>query len=382
MGRRGNSEGSIYAWKRGGKKIGYRGAYFVDTAEGPKRRYITGKTREDVAEKLAKAISDRDGGLVFDAGSLTAGEYLARWLSDSVRGTVRSSTYRSYGRVVNGHLVPGIGREKLAKLRPDHIRRLYRDMLDAGKSTRTVQYAHTLLKRALTQAVMDGLIPRNAAEAVKPPKLQREEIQPLNADQVWALLDASEEADDRLRTFYAVAVRTGMRPGEMLALRWSDVDLDANAGGNATARINRSLSDGEFTAPKTARSRRRITLSPATVAALKSHRKRQLEERMSKAGLWEDHDLVFPSSVGTPKSQRNLNREFKAAAKRAGLPEHFKLYDLRHTCATLLLSRNIHPKYVQELLGHASIALTLDTYSHVIPGMDGGTGGAIDEALG
>jgi integrase len=204
----------------------------------------------------------------------------------------------------------------------------------------------------------------------------------LNADQVRALLDASEEADDRLRTFYAVAVRTGMRPGEMLALRWSDVDLDANAGGNATARINRSLSDGEFTAPKTARSRRRITLSPATVAALKSHRKRQLEERMSKAGLWEDHDLVFPSSVGTPKSQRNLNREFKAAAKRAGLPEHFKLYDLRHTCATLLLSRNIHPKYVQELLGHASIALTLDTYSHVIPGMDGGTGGAIDEALG
>lgn len=380
MGRRGNSEGSIYAWKRGGKKIGYRGAYFVDTAEGPKRRYIAGKTREDVAEKLAKAISDRDGGLVFDAGSLTAGEYLARWLSDSVRGTVRNSTYRSYGRVVNGHLVSGIGREKLAKLRPDHIRRLYRDMLDAGKSTRTVQYAHTLLKRALTQAVMDGLIPRNAAEAVKPPQLRREEIQPLNADQVRALLQAAEEADDRLRTFYAVAVRTGMRPGEMLALRWSDVGLEDN--GNATVRINRALSEGEFTAPKTARSRRRITLSPATVAALKSHRKRQLEERMSKAGLWEDHDLVFPSSVGTPKSQRNLNREFKIAAKRAGLPEHFKLYDLRHTCATLLLSRNIHPKYVQELLGHASIALTLDTYSHVMPGMDGGTGGAIDEALG
>ncbi len=109
---------------------------------------------------------------------------------------------------------------------------------------------------------------------------------------------------------------------------------------------------------------------------------RSVEERMTKAGLWRDHGLVFPSSVGTPKSQRNLNREFKAAAKRAGLPDHFKLYDLRHTCATLLLSRNIHPKYVQELLGHASIALTLDTYSHVMPGMDGGTGGAIDEALG
>ena len=374
MGKRGNGEGSIYPHKRGGVKVGYRGSYWVDTAEGPKRRYITGETREDVAEKLAKAISDRADGLVFDAGSTTTGEYLTRWLSDSVRGTVQGSTYRSYGRVVDGHLVPGVGRVKLAKLRPDHIRRLYRSMLDAGKATRTVQYAHTLLKRALAQAVMDGLIPRNAAEAVRPPKLKRDEIQPLNADQVRALLDAS---DERSCALYTVAVRTGMRPGEILALRWSDVDLEAG-----TVQINRALSEGEFSTPKTPRSRRRISLSPATVAALKAHRKRQLEECMAKAGLWEDHGLVFPSSVGTPKSQRNLNREFKNAAKRAGLPDHFKLYDLRHTCATLLLARNVHPKYVQELLGHASIALTLDTYSHVIPGMDGGTGGAIDEALG
>jgi integrase len=374
MGKRGNGEGSIYPHKRGGVKVGYRGSYWVDAAEGPKRRYITGETREDVAEKLAKAISDRADGLVFDAGSTTTGEYLTRWLSDSVRGTVQGSTYRSYGRVVDGHLVPGVGRVKLAKLRPDHIRRLYRSMLDAGKATRTVQYAHALLKRALAQAVMDGLIPRNAAEAVRPPKLKRDEIQPLNADQVRALLDAS---DERSCALYTVAVRTGMRPGEILALRWSDVDLEAG-----TVQINRALSEGEFSTPKTPRSRRRISLSPATVAALKAHRKRQLEERMAKSGLWEDHGLVFPSSVGTPKSQRNLNREFKNAAKRAGLPDHFKLYDLRHTCATLLLSRNVHPKYVQELLGHASIALTLDTYSHVMPGMDGGTGGAIDEALG
>jgi integrase len=374
MGKRGNGEGSIYPHKRGGVKVGYRGSYWVDTVEGPKRRYITGETREDVAEKLAKAISDRAGGLVFDAGSTTTGEYLTRWLSDSVRGTVQGSTYRSYGRVVDGHLVPGVGRVKLANLRPDHIRRLYRSMVDAGKATRTVQYAHTLLKRALAQAVMDGLIPRNAAEAVRPPKLKRDEIQPLNADQVRALLDAS---DERSYALYTVAVRTGMRPGEILALRWSDVDLEAG-----TVQLNRALSEGEFSTPKTPRSRRRISLSPATVAALKAHRKRQLEERIAKAGLWEDHGLVFPSSVGTPKSQRNLNREFKNAAKRAGLPDHFKLYDLRHTCATLLLARNVHPKYVQELLGHASIAQTLDTYSHVIPGMDGGTGGAIDEALG
>ncbi len=377
MAKRGNGEGSIYPFKRNGVKVGYRGSYWVDTAGGPKRRYITGKTRDDVRDKLTKALSDRAGGLVFDAGTTTMGEYLTQWLSDSVRGTVRESTYRSYKQVLNSQLVPGLGRVKLAKLRPDHVRKLYRDMLDRGLSTRTVQYAHTLLKRALTQAIHDGLIPRNVAEAVKPPKLKQDEIQPLSADQVRSLLQAADEAGDRLAILYTVAVRTGMRPGEMLALRWSDVDLETG-----TLQINRALSGGEFTPPKTARSRRRINLSPATAAALKSHRKRQLEERLAKAGLWQDYDLVFPSSVGTPKSQRNLNREFKATAKRAGLPEHFKLYDLRHTCATLLLSRNIHPKYVQELLGHASIALTLDTYSHVIPGMDGGTGGAIDEALG
>jgi len=336
MAKRGNGEGSIYPFKRNGVKVGYRGSYWVDTAGGPKRRYITGKTREDVAEKLAKAIYDRAGGLVFDAGTTTTGAYLTRWLSDSVRGTVRESTYRSYGRVVDGQLVPGVGRVKLAKLRPDHVRGLYRDMLDKGRSTRTVQYAHTLLKRALKQAVLDDLIPRNVADAVRPPQLKQDEIQPLSAEQVRALLEA---ADERSQALYAVAVRTGVRPGEILALRWSDVDLEAG-----TVQINRALSEGEFTPPKTARSRRRINLSPATAAALKSHRKRQLEERMAKAGLWEDHGLVFPSSVGTPKSQRNLNREFKAATKRAGLPEHFKLYDLRHTCATLLLSRNIHTR--------------------------------------
>jgi integrase len=123
-------------------------------------------------------------------------------------------------------------------------------------------------------------------------------------------------------------------------------------------------------------------LSAASIAALKAHRKRQLEERMRKAGLWRDHDLIFASAVGTPLSHRNVVRSFKALLNRAGLPLSTRLYDLRHTCATLLLGSNVHPKYVQELLGHASIALTLDTYSHVLKGMDGGIGGAMDEALG
>jgi integrase len=191
------------------------------------------------------------------------------------------------------------------------------------------------------------------------------------------LLKAAEE--DRLEVLYILAVHTGMRPGELLGLKWEDVDFNATGG---SLRVNRALSDGKLTATKTKRSRRRIDLSAGSVAALKAHRKRQLEERMQKAGLWRDHGLVFPSAVGTPLSHRNVVRSFKALLKRADLPVGTRLYDLRHTCATLLLNGNVHPKYVQELLGHASIAQTLDTYSHVLKGMDSGIGGAMDEALG
>ena len=145
---------------------------------------------------------------------------------------------------------------------------------------------------------------------------------------------------------------------------------------------NPAMSDGEFTPPTRAKSRRSIDLTAGSVVALRAHRKRQLGEMMRKAGLWQDHGLVFPSSVGTPLSHRNVVRSCKAVLRRAELPSSVRLYDLRHTCATLLLSRNVHPKYVQELLGHASIAQTLDTYSHVLPGMGGRITSAMEDALG
>jgi integrase len=376
--KRGNGEGSIYPVKdKNGRVVGYRGSYWVHTAEGPKRRYLSGKKREDVADKLARALSNRADGLIFDAGDLTVGKYLKRWLTDSVRGSVRPSTYESYRRQVERYVIAAVGRIKLMKLTHMHVQGLYRQMQDRGLSARTVQYTHAVLHRALKQAVRWTMVPRNVCEAVDVPQVRREEMRPLNAEQARRLLRAAN--GERLEAFYVLAVHTGMRPGELLGLRWEDVTL-TNAGG--TLRVNWTLSDGELTTPKTKGSRRRIKLSAGSIAALRAHRKRQLEEMMQRAGLWQDHGLVFPSSVGTPLSHRNLVRAFKALLKRAGLPSSIRLYDLRHTCATLLLSRNVHPKYVQELLGHASIAQTLDTYSHIIEGMDGGTTDAIEEALG
>ena len=304
------------------------------------------------------------------------GEYVERWLLTSAKGSVRESTYESYRKQVERYVVPAVGRVKLKRLSAMQIQGMYRAMLDRSLYPRTVQYTHAVLHRALGQAVRWGLIPRNVSEDVDRPRLRREEIRPLNRSQARLLLETARESGDRFEALYVLALHTGMRPGELLGLKWEDVDLDKRG-----LQLNRALAGKNLTAPKTKRSRRRIDLSAAGMAALKAHRKRQLEERIKRTGLWRDHGLVFPSAVGTPLSHRNVVRAFKDLLKRAGRPQSTRLYDLRHTCATLLLGSNVHPKYVQELLGHASIALTLDTYSHVLKGMDGGIGGVMDEAL-
>jgi integrase len=374
MGKRGNGEGSI-----GRRKDGlYMARYTVQTATGTKRKTLYGKTRSEVSAKLSKALTDREGGLTYDAGKQTVEEYLARWLSNSVRDTVRKRTYERYESIVRVHLAPAIGKVKLKALTPDHVRGLYRKKLDGGLAPRTVLHIHRTLSKALKQATDDGLIPRNAAAPVKPPRPTREEIRPLNREQVRALFEAARE--DRLEALYVVAVTAGLRRGELQGLKWEDLDLE---GG--TLQVRRTLSEPKggyiFEAPKSGKGRN-IRLTQRAKVALTRHRKRQLEERIRLGTLWQDHDLVFPSGAGTPVSGGNLNRAFKTLLKRAGLPHSFRFHDLRHTCATLLLRQGVNPKFVQELLGHRDVSLTLNTYSHVLPDMGDVAASAMDEALG
>ena len=374
--KRGNSEGSIYPHKRDGKKVGYRGAYTVHTAEGMRRRYVSGKSREEVRRKLAKAMADRDSGLVFDAGTLTVGEYLERWLKDSVRSTVRTSTYERHEGIVHTHLKPALGRIRVTNLTPTHVRGLHREKLDAGLAPATVRKIHSTLHKALSQAVSDGLIPRNAA-AVKAPRPDPEEMHPLSADEASALLKAAR--GERFEALYMLAITTGLRRGELLGLRWRDVDLESGVlrVGRALVREGGRYRLGET---KTKRGHRSIRLAPRAVSALGTHRKRQLEERMRLGDLYEDHGLVFATRKGTSVNPENLvKRSFKPLLERAGLPE-IRFHDLRHTCATLL-GRGVHPKLVQELLGHATIAMTLDTYSHFLPSMGDQTARAMEDAL-
>jgi integrase len=342
--RRGKGEGSIYKRKDGL----WVGQYHVDTGLQKKTKYIYGKTRKAVAAKLAKAIADRDTGLFFDSESLRVGQYLDKWLG-TVRDTVKDRTLQRHEEVVRLHLKPSFGKVRLDKLTAVQVQSLYLAKLDAGLSPRTVQIIHTTLHKALKQAVTWRLIPNNVARSVDPPQAPRKEIRPLSREQVKSLLAAAKETE--LYALYVLAVTTGMRQGELLGLKWEDVDL-----GRGTLQVRRTVFGGQISAPKTSRGKRSIALTRATVRALRGHPKRA--------------EWVFSSRVGTPIRCHNLiNRCWKPLLAKAGLPLDIRFHDLRHTCATLLLANGVHPKIVQEMLGHSTISITLDTYSHVLPNM-------------
>jgi integrase len=269
---------------------------------------------------------------------------------------------------------------KVKNLTATHVRGLIREKQDSGLAPATVRKIHSSLHKALSQAVSDGLVPRNAA-SVKAPRPTPEEMHPLSEDEAQALLNVARSHKDRFEALYVLAITTGLRRGELLGLRWEDVDLE-----RGVLRVGRALvrEGGRHTLGETEsrRGRRQVNLTPRTVSALKAHRKKQLEEKMKRASLYEDYGLIFATGVGTPVNPENLvKRSFKPLLKEAGLPE-IRFHDLRHTCATLLLGRGVHPKFVQELLGHATIAMTLDTYSHYLPSMGDQAAGAMGDALG
>ena len=375
---RANGDGDVFPRKhKPGKITSYRGAYV-----GPdgKRRYVSGKNKEEARKALQQARSNAYQGLVFDSQNMKVGEYLDRWLTDT-EGTVRQRTWERYESIVRVHIKPAFGRLKLGSLTPGHPRALYRKKLDSGLAPRTVNYIHTTLHKALKDALSDGLVPRNVATSVKAPRPEKPEIRPLAPDQARRLIAAANSAGDRFAALYVLALHCGLREGELLGLRWDDVDF---SGSCATVHVRRTLSETrtghKFEKPKNGKGRS-VKCSQKATEALRSHRARQGEERLRMGSLWQDNGLVFPTTVGTTMSGTNLlGRHFKPLLTKAELPA-IRLHDLRHTCATILLMAGKHPKYVQELLGHASINITLDTYSHVIEGMDGGLGDAMDEAL-
>jgi integrase len=346
-----------------------------------RQRWITQQIKAKLLEeghpeecRICGAKADR--GLIFDRADLKLGTYFDGWLKD-VRNTVRQRTWERYESIVRVHIKPALGAAKLQALTPNHLRPLPR------QARRWISATHRQLHPRDPAQSPQGHRERRAGPnyvaAVKSPRPEKPEIHPLSRVQARRLLDAASKQGDRFEALYIVAMHCGLREGELLGLRWEDLNLDAG-----TLAVRGTLSETrtghKFELPKNGKVRS-VKLSQRAVEALKSHRAHQNEERLKAGSLWQDHDLVFPTGIGTTMSGTNLTgRHFKPLLTKAGLPA-IRLHDLRHTCATILLMAGKHPKYVQELLGHASISITLDTYSHVVEGMDGGLAEAMDEAL-
>ena len=355
---------------------------FLGTNADGRRRYhnkVIRGTKKEALQYQTSVLSDLDRGTFIEPSKETLNEYLDRWLNTSAAPRLRERTLRDYRSLLARYVRPVLGHKMLPAVMPLDIQDLYTSMLESGLSPRTIRYTHAVLSSALKQAVKWQLLPRNAAEYVDLPRQKRTEMYAMSKDEVASFLATAKE--DRWGTLFLLAVTTGMRPGEYMGLQWKDVNLD-----EGMIHVNKSLvrnkSEWRFDEPKTAKSRRTVKLAPTVVKSLRAHRSKQAAERLRAGIRYQDYDLVFATDTGQPLESHNLiKRHFKPVLKQAGLQETIRLYDLRHTCATLLLAAGEHPKIVSEMLGHASIQLTLDTYSHVLPDMQQGAVAKLEDML-
>lgn len=326
------------------------------------RHSVYGKTKQEVSARLLDLLARREAGSPARDATATVRQVVDRWVTGSLAASDRrASTKATYESLLRRHVVPTIGGVRLDRLTPSHVEQVVVSMRAAGVSASTMRMVHTALRQAIDVAVRDGLVRRNVVRAVKRPAASRTEARYLTPDELHRLLATAE--GDRLEALWVLLALTGMRRGEALALRWSDVDLDAG-----TARVERTVAriGGEltFSPAKTERSRRTVPLSSPVVAALREHRRRQLEERMAAPGWNDVQGLVFVTRIGTPIEPHNAWRSFKALAAKAGL-EDVKIHTLRHSVASAALAAGVPIKVVADLLGHSSTAITADVYSHV-----------------
>ncbi len=340
--------------------------YLGRDADG-KRKYhnktIHGN-KKDAQAYLNKVLREKDLGVFVEPSHSSLNEYLDKWLDVAAKPRLREVTFASYRDLLRRYIPPHLGAYKLSQLTSVEVQPVYARLQEQGLSARTIRYVHSVLRNALSQAVKWRLLPHNPTELVDLPRQRRQEMRPLSPVEARAFLEAARE--DRHGTLFELLLTTGLRPGEALGLKWCDVDFEAGR-----LHIQRSLVPGKgLQEPKTPRARRVVPLPASMTQSLRGHRKRQLEERLQAGADWQEQDLVFPGTEGQPLLHRNVvRRHFKPLLEKAGLPDTTRLYDLRHSCATLLLSAGENPKIVSERLGHASVTLTLDTYSHVLPDM-------------
>lgn len=355
--QRGKHEGTIFKRKNGT----WRAQISIDG----RRLSFTGQSQAECQDWVRQTQQRRKTGLTYQGSKLIYSEYLTNWLS-TIQATVRPKTWRQYNQIVRDYILPELGGIKISELRPDQIQRVYDRLIKAGKGRRTVQLVHAVIHRSLTQAVKLGLVGRNPDDATTPPKPKNKEIKILDQGQVHQLLIAAQTRSIRYLAFYHVAVATGMRQSELLGLKWDDLDLKEKSL-QVKRQLNLVPGGGfEFAPPKTKAGYRTIKLGSETANILTHHYKTQLDESAIAGNKWQDHGLLFPSTVGTPINPRNVLRTFRNLLDDAGLPK-IRFHDLRHTAASLMLNNGVDVLIVSKRLGHSKPSITLDVYGHLIP---------------
>lgn len=335
-------------------------------------------TKRDAERYLVAVRREMDLGVFVEPSAMSVSEYLDRWLRDAARPRVSRRTADGYAGLLERYIREPLGFKRLDKLQALDIQSVYGEMQARGLSARVVRHTHSALHNALKQAVKWGLLSRNPSDLVELPKVPHKEQRVLSPDEAVGFLEVAALMPHGL--IFEFALMTGMRPEEYLALQWADVDFE-----RGTAQVKRALvrhkKSWSFEEPKTARSRRTVFLPASLINKLSAHKRQQAAARLKLGALWQAFDLVFCGEQGTPHSIPNLTyRYFRPILTEAKLPR-IRLYDLRHTCATLLLIAEENPKVVSERLGHSTIVLTLDTYSHVLPTMQQGATARLEKLL-
>jgi integrase len=335
------------------------------------------KTQKAVRDQLTAARGEHQKGLPVATERQTVATFLNRWLSD-VCPTLKPKTQRSYRSLARHHIIPTLGRIELAKLTPQDVESMMMSVAKSGRSARTAQYARAVLRAAINRGLKWGLIGRNVAALADGPRVTRKVVEPFTADEVPALLSAFDR--NRLGPLFLIAIAHGLRQGELLALRWCDLDLDKRQLRviHTLQRVNGSPTLLE---PKSARSVRSISLCDVAVDALLLHRKRQNEEKLLAGAEWENSlGLVFTTSAGRPLDGINVTRTFQRVLRAGNLPIR-RFHDLRHTAASFLLLQGVQPRVVMDMLGHSEIRVTLDLYSHVAPALQFEAASRMNELL-
>ena len=363
-GRRGNGEGTIAKRPNGTYEAKI-------TLEDGKRKTFYGKTRKDVQEKLKVALREQQQGTLVTAPQQKLEDFLKQWLEDTQMHSIRPRSFERYEEIVRLHIVPVLGRIQLQKLTPQQVQSFYTKKIKEGFKAGTVASFHNVLHKALDTAVRWNLIAKNVCDVVSPPRAVKFEFQPLTVEQVRKLLEVTK--GHYMEALFKLALATGMRRGELMGLKWQDVDFDTGTlqVRRILTRIPSKMEGKGFieSEPKTKSSRRSVVIASFALEALREHRWRQLDAIKKAGPLWQHHDYVFCTSIGTHiNPTTDMLEPLNELLEQAGLP-HIRFHDLRHSAASLLMSQGVHPKVVQELLGHSTIGMTMDVYSHVLPSM-------------